>query len=155
MPGGVDRSASGETFPTMATVHMKKLAVGIRDVPALRRRIAQRLKGRAGKHIVLTRMVPTRADELREGGSLYWVISGHVRARQRIRAIEPFGNGKAKRCRVTLDPDVIETERHPHKPFQGWRYLAASDAPGDLRTLGEIEGLSPSLHRELADLGLL
>ena len=139
----------------MTTLHMKKLAVGIRDVDALRRRVAQRVKGRAGKHVVLTKMTPKRADELREGGSLYWVISGHVRARQRIVALEPFGAGKAKRCRVTLDPEVIETERHPHKPFQGWRYLEVADAPGDLRVLGEADGLTPALHRELADLGLL
>ena len=134
---------------------MKKLAVGIRDVDALRRRVTQRLKGRVGKHVVLTKMTPKRADELREGGSLYWVISGQVRARQRIVSLEPFGTGKAKRCRVTLDPEVVETECHPHKPFQGWRYLEAADAPSDLRVLASIEGLSPTLHRELADLGLL
>ena len=139
----------------MTSVHMKKLAVGIRDVDALRRRVAQRLKGRAGKHVVLTRMMPKRVDELREGGSLYWVISGHVRARQRITEIEPFGSGKAKRCRVTLDPEIVETERYPHKPFQGWRYLETKDAPGDLTAIGQAEGLPDGLHRELADLGLL
>ena len=139
----------------MTMVHMKKLAVGIKDVDALRRRVAQRLKGRAGRHVVLTRMMPKRADELAAGGSLYWVIAGHVRARQAILSVEPFGSGKAKRCRVTLDPDVVETDRHPHKPFQGWRYLEHTDAPHDLRRLDEIEGLSPNLHRELAELGLL
>ena len=147
-------SRLGETYAAM-TAHMKKLAVGVKDVDALRRRVAQRQKGRSGKHVILTRMVPKRADELREGGSLYWVIAGQVRARQRIVSIEPFGNGKGKRCRVTLDPEVVETERHPHKPFQGWRYLEPSDAPGDLRILDRIEGLTPALHRELADLGLL
>ena len=139
----------------MTTVHMKKLAVGIGSVDALRRRVEQRVKSRTGKHVVLTRMMPKRADELREGGSLYWVISGQVCARQRIVAVEPFGNGKSKRCRVTLDPEVVETERQPQKPFQGWRYFEASDAPGDVRVLEAIDGLCPQLHRDLADLGLL
>ena len=135
---------------------MKKLAVGIKNVDALRRRVEQRSRG-AGKHVVLTRMVPKRLDALREGGSLFWVIAGQVRARQRIVAIEAFGGAKAKgkRCRVTLEPVVTETECQPHKPFQGWRYLEAADAPGDLRDLGDPGGLTPALQRELADLGLL
>ena len=144
----------------MSAVHMQKLAVGIRDVDALRRRVAQRLAGKGGRHVVLTRMMPVRHEELAAGGSMFWVIAGQIRARQRILAMDAFGGGKTnakggKRCRITLDPDVVETECVPRKPFQGWRYLRAEEAPRDLTVLTPVEGLDPAFHRELAELGLL
>ena len=135
---------------------MQKLAVGVPTVEALRRRVAQRIAGKAGKHIVLTRMMPVQRDALLGSGSLYWIIAGQVRARQRILAMDAFGGGKkAKRCRITLDPDVVETECVARKPFQGWRYLKADEAPRDLTVLEPVSGLDPAFHRELADLGLL
>ena len=136
-------------------VHIQKLAVGIKTVDALRRRVKQRLAGKSKAHVVLTRMMPKRTDEITAGGSIYWVIAGQVRARQLIVSVQPFGNGKAKRCRITLDPAVVETECVPRKPFQGWRYLEQADAPDDLRALDDRIGLPPTFHRELADLGLL
>ena len=146
----------------MSAVNMQKLAVGIRDVDALRRRVAQRLAGKGGKHIVLTRMMPVRHEELATGGSMFWVIAGQIRARQRILAMDAFGSGvgkggkkAAKRCRITLDPEVVETECVPRKPFQGWRYLKGEEAPRDLTVLAPIDGLDASMHRELAELGLL
>ena len=138
---------------------MQKLAVGIRDVDALRRRVAQRIAGKNAKHVVLTRMMPVRHEELAAGGSMFWVIAGQIRARQRILAMDAFGGktGKkgGKRCRITLDPEVVETECVPRKPFQGWRYLKAEEAPRDLTVLAPVEGLDPAIHRELAELGLL
>ena len=140
----------------MNQIGMQKLAVGIRDVDALRRRVAQRIAGKGGKHIVLTRMMPVRHEELVAGGSMYWVIGGQIRARQRIVSMDAFGGGKkAKRCRITLDPEVVETECVARKPFQGWRYLKPEDAPGDLTVLTPIDGLNAAMHRELAELGLL
>lgn len=144
-----------------ATINMQKLAVGIRDVDALRRRVAQRTSGKAGKHVVLTRMMPVRHEELVAGGSMFWVIAGQIRARQSIVAMDAFGGGsgkgvkKVKRCRITLDPEVVETECVPRKPFQGWRYLKGEDAPRDMTVLAPVDGLSPAVHRELAELGLL
>ena len=148
----------------MQTVHMQKLAVGIRDVDALRRRVAQRISGKAGKHVVLTRMMPVRHEEMVAGGSIYWVIAGQIRARQAIVAMDAFGGGKkggtggkkaAKRCRITLDPEIVETECVARKPFQGWRYLKSEEAPRDLTVLAPIDGLDAAVHRELAELGLL
>ena len=140
------------------SIHLQKLAFGLRDVDALRRRVKQRAKTGGGKHVVLTRMTPKRADELRDGGSLYWVVKGSIRARQEIRAIETFdskGRKGGKRCRLILEPEVIETERVVRKAFQGWRYLLPTEAPHDL-TQPTVEGhLDPQLGRELAELGLL
>ena len=135
---------------------MQKLAVGVGSIDALRRRVRQRLAGRGGKHVVLTRMMPVRHEELVAGGSMFWVIAGQVRARQRIVAMDQFGGGRgAKRCRITLDPEVVETACVPRKPFQGWRYLRDEEAPRDLTVLTPIDGLEPAMHRELAELGLL
>ena len=143
-----ERSGAGE-------IHIQKLAFGIKSIEALRRRVKQRTAGKGGAHVILTRTMPKRADELLSGGCVYWVIAGQIRARQRIVSISSFGKGRVKRCRMVLDPLVVETECIGRKPFQGWRYLTASDAPGDLTKLEAAAGLPPSIHRELADLGLL
>ena len=48
------------------------------------------------------------------------------------------------------------THWQPKRPFQGWRYLAAKDAPDDLEQGGEgFAELPAAFRRELADLGLL
>ena len=134
-------------------VHLQKLAFGLSSVDALRKRVAARAAGKSKKHVVLTRMTPKRAAEILAGGSMYWVVGGAIRARQRVLAIEPFA--KTKRCRITLEPVIVETERVIRKPFQGWRYLSEEDAPGDLRQPDPDVDLDPALQRELADLGLL
>ena len=140
------------------TIHLQKLAFGLRDVDALKKRVKQRAKTGGGRHVVLTRMTPKRADELRDGGSLYWVVKGSIRARQAIVAVETFdskGRKGGKRCRLVLEPEVVETERVVRKAFQGWRYLVPSEAPRDL-TQPVVDGeLDPMLGRELAELGLL
>ena len=52
-------------------------------------------------------MVPKRADELLDGGSLYWVIRGEILCRERILAIRPFVDKDGiGRCRLVLDPQV-------------------------------------------------
>lgn len=135
---------------------MQKLAFGLGSVAALRKRVASRIAGKAKRHVILTRMTPKRAEELAAGGSMFWVVAGAIRARQRILSVEGFGGGKgSKRCRITLDPNVVETEPVARKPFQGWRYLTVEDAPRDLRQPDPSVDLAPSLQRELAELGLL
>ncbi len=45
----------------------------------------------------------------------------------------------------------------PMRPFQGWRYLKAADAPPDL-SQSEADGLAAmpeEMRRELRELGLL
>jgi hypothetical protein len=44
----------------------------------------------------------------------------------------------------------------PYRAFQGWRYLAAKDAPPDLdRVARGAAGMPEPLRRELRELGLL
>jgi hypothetical protein len=54
-----------------------------------------------------------------------------------------------------LEPKVVATNWQPRRPFQGWRYLEAKDAPHDLKK-GRASGddLPPALRAELAQLGL-
>ena len=78
-------------------------------------------------------MVPKRVDELLEGGSLFWVIRGQVACRQTLLDVRPFTDADGiGRCRLVLEPKVVPVEPRPYRPFQGWRYLAAKDAPRDI-----------------------
>jgi hypothetical protein len=140
-------------------LHLIKLAVGPKDVAALERGQAQRASSAEGlRHV--TRMTPKRAPEILEGGSIYWVVAGILCVRQRILAIEPVkrADGTAASALI-LQPGLVRVQSRPVKAFQGWRYLAAEDAPPDLRegdvAAEGIEALPPKLRRELAMLGLL
>ena len=110
----------------------------------------------AGRAEHITRMWPKRAEEVLDGGSLYWVIKGQVLARQRILALEPRqGADGIARCALVLDAQVIRTEAAARRPFQGWRYLAPADSPRDLATTRATDdALPPALERALADIGL-
>jgi len=70
-------------------LHLVKLCVGCRDIAHLA--AFQKARREAtGRNAHITRMVPRRAKEILDGGSLYWVINGMITVRQRIVAIEPF-----------------------------------------------------------------
>jgi hypothetical protein len=85
------------------------------------------------------------------------VIKGSVQCRQLITEIRPFTDDQGiGRCRIVLDPQITRTEWQPRRPFQGWRYLKAEDAPADLGKGGAgLAEMPPGLRRELAELGLL
>ena len=103
----------------------------------------------------VTRMWPKRADELLDGGSLYWVIKGLLLARQRIVRLDQVDRGDGiVRCGIALDPAVVRTEAHTRRPFQGWRYLNAEDAPPDLRPGRAGDDLPPQLEVALAEIGV-
>lgn len=143
-------------------LHLIKLCVGAESIRDLQEWIDERLADKRKKklpveHVHVTRMYPTRADELLEGGSLYWVIKGEVSARQRLLDIrETKGKDGIKRCGLVLDPKVIPVAPRPRGPFQGWRYFQAKDAPPDLNRQGKgLTKLPEDLRRELRELGLL
>ena len=47
-------------------------------------------------------------------------------------------------------------EPRPYRPFQGWRYLVAKDAPRDIDLKsGDLALMPDDMRRELAELGLL
>ena len=102
-------------------------------------------------------MVPKRVEELLDGGSLYWVIKGQVAARQRLLDVRPFTDADGiGRCRLLLEPKVIPVAPRPYRPFQGWRYLVAKDAPRDIDGKGgDLASMPEDMRRELAELGLL
>ncbi len=100
-------------------------------------------------------MVPKRRAEILAGGSLYWVIKGHVALRQKLLDIRPFVDKEGiGRCHLVYDKDLVLVSPRPRRPFQGWRYLAAKEAPPDIGK-GGAAGLPDKLRRELAELGLL
>lgn len=140
-------------------LHIIKLAVGPKDVEQMERGQAQRARGPEGlRHV--TRMTPRRAPEILEGGSIFWVVAGLLRVRQRILAIEPVKreDGTAATALI-LQPGLVAVHPRPVKAFQGWRYLEATAAPPDLGegdfAVEGIEALPPKMRGELARLGLL
>ena len=69
-------------------------------------------------------MVPKRAEEILDGGSIYWVIRGEILCRERILDIRPFvDKDGVGRCRLVLDPKCVPVRPRPYRAFQGWRYL--------------------------------
>ncbi|RLP23411.1 DUF1489 family protein [Mesorhizobium sp. YM1C-6-2] len=144
------------------SLNILKLCVGCESVEDLEEWIAEKLeqRRRAGEpveHWHTTRMVPTRAAEITDGGSLYWVIKGSVQCRQRLLEVRPFVDDEGiSRCRLMLDPVVVRTEWQPRRAFQGWRYLKQNEAPADLgKGRKGIAEMPPKLRQELAELGLL
>jgi hypothetical protein len=139
-------------------LHMTKLAVGVRDISHLRELQAERaVRNPPLRH--RTRNFPRRADEVVNGGSIYWVIGGSLLARQRILDVihDKWDDGSA--CAgLVLHRKLVPLSGRLTKPFQGWRYLAAADAPADLATMPRASGeaaLPASLRRELQVLCLL
>jgi len=113
-------------------LHMLKLAVGPKDVAQLH--AIQKLRATMDPPLRhQTRMTPKRREEILEGGSIYWVVSGFLQVRQRILDIieDDWGDGTAC-CGLVLDPKLVMVEARATKAFQGWRYLPPQDAPPDV-----------------------
>lgn len=145
-------------------LNLVKLCVGADDVADLDvwqrarslERAAQGLDPRP-RHV--TRQFPRRADELLDGGSLYWVIRGVIRARQRLEAIEPVdGEDGLRRHALILSTQIVLTEPAPRRAFQGWRYLTGDDAPRDLDrryTQNDGDPLPTELREAVAAFGVV
>jgi hypothetical protein len=147
-------------------LHLIKLCVGCDSVGDLEEWIAEKLKAsrkgpgkgaRDRRRNHTTRMVPKRAVELIDGGSLYWVIRGAITCRERILDVSPFTDREGTgRCHIVLDCRPVLVEPRSYRAFQGWRYLEAKDAPRDLdRAAPGARDMPEALRRELRDLGLL
>jgi len=151
----LDRTRSEDREPG-PRLHLIKLSVGSESVESLRRWQARRLK-LSGRLFHQTRMMPRRADELVQGGSIYWVIKGMVQARQGLLAIEPQADGEGRRSTLlVLEPELHRVVPTPYRAFQGWRYLKPEDAPADLgEAAGDLPDMPPEMIAELRSLGLL
>lgn len=144
------------------TLHLLKLCVGAESIDDLEGWIAERRRhaeaaGRRYEQVHTTRMSPKRGSEILDGGSLYWVIKGVIACRQRLLALRPIVDADGiPRCDLVLEPVVVPVAPRPFRPFQGWRYLQAADAPPDLALAGgDVAAMPEPMRRELRALGLL
>lgn len=143
------------------TLHLIKLCVGVSEPKELvawqkRRRAERRANG--GKDVIyhVTRFLPKRGDEIAGEGSIYWVMKGVIRARQRILGFDEIKTKDGVKCGIRLHSKLIRVLPRACRAFQGWRYLEAADAPPDLDKAGKgIAELPPKLAAELRALGLL
>ena len=139
-------------------LHLLKLAVGIEDIDDLNNRQA-RWKNARGNYQHRTRMMPSRATELLDGGSMYWVIRRMIQVRQPIVALHQKTDDQGRGyCVIELEPRHLEVEPMAKRPFQGWRYLKPDDAPRDIPRGGAayVDPKMPKeLRLELRRLGLL
>ncbi len=144
------------------TVHLVKMAVGIESLDHLAEVQKQRrakLKAERGKPILIhkTRNMPKREAEIVGGGSIYWIVKGFVRVRQRILGFEKCVNKEGRPfCEIRLDAKLVRTVPLAHKPIQGWRYLESADVPADLTGKAAVsDEMPPEMMIQLKELGLL
>ena len=145
---------------SQAKLHLMKMAAGISSLEELKNRqsrYAKKRKKNGASYLEVghvTRMWPKRAEELLDGGCLYWVFAGGIRVRQRILDFQEYADEDGhRRCRIVLDSELTETDFLKKRAFQGWRYLAVGDAPPDI---GKASTQGPSeLRAQLKELGLL
>jgi hypothetical protein len=146
------------------TLHLIKLCVGCESIEDLASWQVDRLKQRraAGEKspqlFHRTFQMPKRRDELLAGGSLYWVIKGLIQVRQPLSdVVEGAKEDGTPCCVLMLKNELVPVRPVPRRPFQGWRYLNADDAPEDLGrgSSGGIGAMPPKLRKDLAELGLI
>jgi hypothetical protein len=132
-------------------LNISKVAVGCASLDALRARQALRVAD--GIVPVVTRFRPKRADEL-IGGSIYWIVKHRIAARQTILGFAQREDDR--RTIIRLGAELVPVRSLPRRAHQGWRYLAAEDAPLDLA--GDDSGLAelpPQLTARLSALALI
>lgn len=140
-------------------IHLVKLVVGVSSIEELLSRQAQQDNTRlcAGFDdplpVVYTRSYPRQREALLKGGSLYRVIKGMIVCRQALKAIEKEIRSDGREGTILfLSPILVRVEARPMRPFQGWRYLSAADAPADQEPVSV--DVSRSLLQDLSRLGL-
>jgi hypothetical protein len=144
-------------------MHLIKLCVGVDSLEQLAEWQSMRLEklGLAGaprELIHRTRHMPRQAEAVLTSGSLYWVIKGSIKARQKILELREETDAEGRRlCGIVLCHALMATRPRPRRAFQGWRYLIPEDAPLDLgpaQGTGE-DDIPAAMRAELAALSLL
>ncbi|TFL17738.1 DUF1489 family protein [Jannaschia formosa] len=138
-------------------INLLKLSVGSDSMSDLARwQASAGAKGPDGAPRHVTRMWPRREAEILAGGSIYWVIRGAILCRQRIVRLDEVRRADGiPRCGIVLHPDLVPVVATPKRPFQGWRYLTAEDAPADAEGRQDEAPLPPALSVALAEIGVL
>jgi hypothetical protein len=142
-------------------LHLVKMAVGAADTEDLRQARKQRRLER-GESWVYTRNQPRRAEAVLDGGSLFWVVKGQIRARERVIGFrsQRDDNGRTY-CLILTDGEFVVTLPRAFRPFQGWRYLPTADAPRDAPGGpnspggGDFAAMPDHMMLELRELGLI
>ena len=135
------------------TVHLKKLSVGSVSIDNLRALQARRLVN-VGRLVHITRNRPRRAEELLDGGSIYWIIKGVMTARQAIiDFVEAQRADGSPACGIVLSLEIVNVAPTRMRIFQGWRYLEVADAPIDIGTHND-ENMPSEFFAELRELGI-
>jgi hypothetical protein len=145
------------------TLHILKLCVGVSTLEELAswqtRHLAKMLKADPDAELMhVTRQKPRREGFAAGASSIYWVIGGYIRARQKITALrEVRGADGILRCGLALAPELHQTEPAPRRAFQGWRYFAAEEAPADIQGgAGEEHSeMPPAMRQALTELRLI
>lgn len=135
----------------MGALNISKVAVGCASLDALAKRQRSRLSD--GVVPIITRFMPKRADAL-VGGSIYWIVKHRIAARQAILGFDV--RPQDRRTLIRLDPELVPVSARAKRAHQGWRYLAAADAPPDLD--GDDDGLAAlpaAMSNKLAKLALI
>ena len=116
-----------------------------------------RQEGSKAKTRTMLRNFPTRKEELLDGGCIYWIIKGSIRARQRVLAVQTNPDPTSRRkCVLVLETKITPTVPYPVRARRGWRYLEPTDVPPDLGKVGRGgDKLPAELVAELRELGLL
>ncbi len=143
------------------TIHIIKLSVGsesFKDLGDWQKQWLKEQKARGKKKpelIHVTRHMPKRAEEVLDGGSIYWVVNGWIVGRQKLLELRPMKKNGVPHCGLVYDKKLIPVRWQQRRAFQGWRYLDPKDAPPD-RDVGEVDDDLPlELRQELMALGLL
>jgi hypothetical protein len=144
------------------TVHLVKMAVGIDSLEHLaevQKQRRARLTAERGKPMVIhkTRNMPKRDAEIVKAGSIYWIVKGFIRVRQRILGFEKCTDRNGKPfCEIRLEAKLVRTVPLAHKPIQGWRYMEAEAVPADLTgRAARADEMPPEMMMQLRELGLL
>ncbi len=133
----------------MSNLHMTRVAVGCPDYAALAARISERAE--RGEVRLTTRFRPKRADEL-IGGYLHFIVRHLIVGRAQIVRFDDRPDGRVD---IVCAARLERVHPQPKRAHQGWRYLAAGDAPQPAGEGGGIVDFPPELYRKLAELSLI
>jgi hypothetical protein len=103
----------------------------------------------------VTRLMTKRKDEILNGGSIYWIIKSRIVARQKIVDLKSVQKNGRSHFVITYEPKLTPVAQRRTQKIEGWRYLAAKDAPPDIAADKAANSLPEDLKMELSELGLL